>query len=90
MHGSLKYWDAKCYSINSECEVQDIPKMPSIECSLSSASRMLPEEASHPVYCTALDGLFVLSISCKPGCRSKPGTDATGLHLSCKKGTALH
>ena len=50
--------------------VQDIPRMPSIECSLFRASWMLPEDASHPVYCTAFDGLFVLSMSCKPGYRS--------------------
>lgn len=48
----------------SGCQGGDSPKMPSIGCSLCSASDMLLEEVSHPVYCAAFDGRFVLSMSC--------------------------
>ncbi len=38
--------------------------MPSTGRSLCSASLMLLEDASHPVYCAAFEGRFVLFMSC--------------------------
>lgn len=51
-------------AVEAGCRVYP-PRMPSIGCSFCSASDMLLEDASHPVYCAAFDGLFVLSTSCR-------------------------